>query len=147
MCAVSVEDTNYLVMHEDTGEPGDVIEGGSIYRFVCVLRGWDNDAIEQLFQDAFVKGDVSQHAVFKAPGDRKAGTSAMPRAVRLAYVPDDVEHVSGVVCYNAIPDFTPNESLAFQRATELGLPLTFQCLRDDSGRILEIGRLADISPT
>lgn len=147
LCVLQQADTSFSVEYEATGDIGEVLEGGSRFTFVCVLRGFDDAAVEWLMQDGFEAGDLSQHAVYHAPGSRLAGTSSFTRGVRLVYVPDDPIHVPAVMIFNGIPEWTDNGQIAFQRASEFGVPLTVQCVRDAEGRILSVGRLADLSST
>jgi hypothetical protein len=136
--------TPFLVEYEGLGEVGDVLEANKRYVFSCFLRGWDDKGVEKLRADAYEAGSVSQHAVFFEPGNVVPGESALSRSVVLVYVPDDPIHVPGVLVYRGIPNWTDGAELAFQRDNELGIPLTVECVRDTSDRILRIGRLADL---
>lgn len=144
LCALQPLGEAYRVENEGLGEVGDILEAGNRWVFSCFLRGWDDRAVELLLQSGFERGAVTQHAVFSVPGTRAAGRSALGRAVVLVYVPDDPIHVPGVLLYRAVPDVSAGADLAFQRGNELGLPLTFECVRDSQGRIVQVGRLADL---
>jgi hypothetical protein len=126
-------------------EASDVLERTSRYVFSCFVRAWDDDAIEQFFASNFVQGSASGHSLLREPGDRVAGASALERAVKLLYVPDDPISNPAVMIYRGVPDWSENAELAFQRQEELGLPLAVECVRGSSGDILEVGRLADIT--
>lgn len=128
-------------------EPSDILERTSRYVFSCFIRAWDDDAIERFFSSNFVQGGVSGHSLLREPGTRVAGASALGRAVRLLYVPDDPISNPAVMIYRGVPDWSENAELAFQRQEELGLPITIECVRGGSGKILEVGRLADVSLT
>jgi hypothetical protein len=128
-------------------EPSDILERTSRYVFSCFIRAWDDDAIERFFSSNFVQGSVSGHSLLREPGTRVAGASALGRAVRLLYVPDDPISNPAVMIYRGVPDWSENAELAFQRQEELGLPITIECVRGGSGKILEVGRLADVSLT
>ena len=52
---------------------------------------------------------------------------------------------TGLILYHAIPSWTDGAELAFRRQAEFGIPLSFECLRDSSGRILKMGRMADLA--
>lgn len=135
---------SYRVVHEDTGETGDVIESGQRWVASMFLRGWDDDAINLLLSRGATTGENTQHAVFSVPGQHQSGTSEIGHAVSLLFVPNDTVNVPGAICYRAIPDWTDAAEIAFQRGAELGIPLVFELLRDDDGRVLQIGRIRDL---
>jgi hypothetical protein len=127
------------------GEASDLIGAPSYYVFSCFLRGWDDDAIQSLFQNNFVQGAVSGHSVLREPFNRVGGSSEFSRAIKMLYVPDDIINAPAVVIYAGIPDWTDGAEIAFQRGEELGIPLAVECLRGSTGKIVEVGRLADLS--
>jgi len=129
------------------GEPSDILERPARYVFSCFLRGWDDEAVENLFANHFVQGDASGHAVMREPGDRTAGASALARGLKLLYVPDDPVHAPACMIYRGIPDWSDGAEIAWQRQEELGIPLAVECVRGTTGKILEVGRLADLSLT
>lgn len=140
--------TGYRVECEGLGgEASDILEGPARYVFSCFLRGWDDDAVETLFADNHVAGDVSGHAVLREPFARISGSSALPRAVSLLYVPDDPINAPACLIYRGVPDFSDGAELAWQRGEELGIPLAVECVRGVTGKIVEVGRLADLSLT
>ena len=158
-CVVQSLGTPFRVESEGLGEITDVLEANNRWAFACFLRGWDDDAIREAFSEGnktlgtaagnYEQGGTSSHSVFAVPGTRTPGQSTLEssksRAVILLYVPDDVIHVPAVLVYSGIPDWTEGAELAFQRGSELGLPLTIECLRDSNDNTLRIGRLADLS--
>ena len=143
-CVLKPLGTRFHVESEGLGETTDILDSGSNWMFACFLRGWDDDALSLFRPESFEAGDVTQHAVVTVPGNKAAGASVLGNAVVLAYVPEDTVRVPGVILYRAVPDWTDGSELAFRRGSELGLPLTFSCVRDVDGRILQVGRLADL---
>lgn len=137
----------YYVECEGLGEFSDVLESNNRYVFTTFLRGWDRDAIEQCFAGGYSQGSVTGHAVWQEPGTRSPGQSALGRAVVLLFVPEDPVHSDAFILYNAVPDFAEGAEIAFQRATEFGLEVSFECLRDSRGEILAMGRFKDLSLT
>lgn len=129
------------------GEPTDVLEGPPQYVFSCFLRGWDDDAVRLFFRDNYVQGAVTGHSLMREPGLRRSGSSALGRAVALLYVPDNPEDAPAALVYRAVTDWADGAELAFQRGEELGIPLVGQCIRGATGKIVEVGRLADLSLT
>ena len=128
-------------------EPSDILERTSRYVFSCFVRAWDDDAIELFFARNFVQGAVTGHSLLREPGTRVAGASALDRALRMLYVPDDLTSNPAVMIYRGVPDWSENAELAFQRQEELGLPLAVECVRGETDKIIEVGRLADLSLT
>lgn len=145
LCALQPVGDSYHVDCEGLGRTGDILRGAHRYVFTCFLRGWDDKAVELLLRGGASVGDVTQHGVFGAPGSRATGASTLGRSVALAYVPDDLLHSPGVLMYRAVPNWTSGSEMAWQRRAELGIPLTFECVRDAAGRILQMGRMADLS--
>lgn len=144
-CALTSDGNSLQVEAEDLGEVVDVLEGNQRWAFACFVRGWDADALRLFQPDGYSVGEVSQHAVFSAPGSARTNSSALGRAVSLVIVPDDPVNVPALLIYRAVPDWTPGSEFAFRRGSELGIPITCQCVRDTSGRYLQIGRLVDLT--
>lgn len=137
--------SSFRVEAESLGEASDVLEGSHRWVLSCFLRGWDDDAVAQLFADNVGVGAVSAHARFDVPARARPGASALGRARVLLYVPDDPVHSPSVLVYRGVPDWSEGSELAWQRQEELGIPLAVECVRDDFDRILSIARLADLS--
>lgn len=138
--------TPFLVECEGLGgEPSDILEQTRRMVFGCMLRGWDDDAVEKLFADNFSQGSNTGHAVMREPGNKVGGASALARAVSLLFVPDDPVHVPGFIAYRAICYWSEGAEIAWQRGTELGIPLAAECIRGATGSIAEIGRLHDLT--
>lgn len=135
---------SYAVQHEDTGEIGDIIEAGQRWVLSMFMRGWDDDAVRTLLSRGYTMGEQTQHATFSVPGNHQAGTSEITHAVTLLFVPNDLVNVPAMICYRAVPDWQDGAEIAFRRGAEVGLPLSFECIRDDDGRILSIGMLHDL---
>jgi hypothetical protein len=140
--------TQFRIESEGLGEATDILEANKRFVAALFVRGWDDDAVEQFFSSSnYAAGGTSAHAVLSEPGTKVPGESAIARAVKLLYVPDDIIHVPSLLIYRGIPDWTEASELAFQRGSELGIPLTIDCLRDGNGNTLSIGMLADLSLT
>lgn len=139
--------TQFRVWSEGYGEATDILEANHEVVVSMFVRGWDDDAVELLLPDGYELGATSGHATFAIPGSAVPGASALARAVSVLYIPDDVLQVPALLVYRGVPDWTEGAELAFQRGSELGLPISFDCLRDGNDNILRIGRLADLSLT
>ncbi len=137
----------FRVEYEGLGEAGDILEANKSWRAAFFLRGFDDDAIEQLTSWGYVVGGVSQHATFNEPGNKVPGESALLRAKKVLYVPDDLIHTPAILIYRGVADWTVGAEIAFQRGEELGIPITVDCVRDTNGNMLTVGRFADLSLT
>ena len=136
---------NFRVESEGLGgETSNILEGANRYVLAFFLRGWDDDAIETLFADNYREGAVTGHAVFEAPGRILPGSSALSRARVVLFVPDDVDAAPAVLVYSAVPQMPGGAELKFQRTEELGAPVAQECVRNATGKIVEVGRLADL---
>mgnify|MGYP001606226270 CR=1 FL=1 len=136
---------NFRVESELLGEATDVLESANRYVMACFLRGWDDDAIRLMLADHYDAGAVSGHAVLTVPNRQRPGASALTRAKSFLYVPDDPINAPALLIDRGIPEWTDGAELAFTRGDELGIPLVVDCLRSDAGRILQLGRLADLT--
>lgn len=147
MCILTPQGTGFRVHYESLGETGDILEPEHNYNFACFLRGWDDDAVQQMLTSGYEAGSVTQHSVFAVPGSVTPGQSALARAIKLVYVPDDPVHVPAALVYHGVPLWSEGAELAFQRQEELGIPLVVECLRNTNDNILRVGRLPDLSLT
>jgi len=144
LCAIQSLGTSFRVEYESLGEAGDILEANNHYVFACFVRSWDDDAVEHFLAGGHEGGVATQHAMFHAPGTKTPGETSLDHSISILFVPDDVIHVPGILIYNGIPEWAEGVEIAFQRGSELGIPLTIDCLRDAYGNILRIGRLADL---
>jgi hypothetical protein len=135
--------TPMLVPYESLGEIGAVLEPNRDITFSFFLRGWDDDAVEQLMAQGYIVGTQSQHAMYAEPGNTP-GADAQARAVVLAYIPDDTIHVPGLLIYRGIPNFPSGLEISFQRGVELGVRVDVTCLRNGSDHIYRVGRIHDL---
>jgi len=140
--------TSYRIECEGLGgEASDVLEAPARYVFSCFLRGWDDDAVKKFLADNYVQGATSGHSLLREPGIKVGGSSALSRAIKLLYVPDDLAHAPACLIYRGVPEWTDGADIAWQRGEELGIPLAVECVRGATGKIIEVGRLSDLSLT
>lgn len=137
----------YLIESEGLGRASDMLEPSKRHTFACMLRGWDDDAIDLLLNDGDTVGSVSGHRVYSVPGSQTPGGTALGRAKILLYVPDDLVNVPAVLVYSGIPLWAPGEEIPFQRGEETVIPLGVECFPDSNDNTLAIGRLVDLSLT
>ena len=137
--------TTFQVECEGLGEFSDVLEGNNRYIANFFLRGWDQAAVAKLLAGGYSVGSATKNAVWKEPGTKTPGQSAIGRALVWLFVPDDVDNHPALIIRSGIPDFADGAEMAFQRGEEFGLNMTIECIRDGSGNILDLGILADLS--
>ena len=135
----------YYVECEGLGEYSDVLEGNKRYVVNFFLRGWDKAAVSSLLAGGYSEGTASKNAVWKAPGTKVPGESATSRAAVWLLVPDDTNAHPALIVRAGIPDFADGAEVAFQHTEELGLNVTLECLRDGTGKTLDLGHLDDLT--
>ena len=137
--------TPFRVECEGIGEFSDVLEGNNRYLVNFFLRGWDKMAVAKLLSGGYSVGSATGNAVWKEPGTRSPGQSAVARALVWLFVPDDTTYHPALIIRAGIPDFSDGAELAFQRGEEFGLDISIECIQDGSGNILDLGLLEDLS--
>jgi hypothetical protein len=133
------------VESEGLGAVQDVLEPSERVLASWFLRGWDDDGIALFRPGEHSTGGVSGHAKLTIPGSTQPGASALPRALSILWVPNNEVDVPAMLLHRALVFWTEGSEIAYQRAAELGVALVADCLRDDSGRAAQIGRLSDLS--
>lgn len=144
-CALLPLGTGFRVLDEGLGEASNVLEASNEYVFTCFVRGWDDDAVQLFLSDGQTQGSTTKHRTWSAPGSVTPGASALGRALKVLYVPDDTTHVPAVLIYRGVPQWQDGATLAWQRGEELGIPIALDCIRNSANRILSVGRLADLT--
>lgn len=146
--AIVVQSTmeNFVVQSEGLGEPTDILQAAHSWVMSCFVRGWDDSALALFHADHYSLGAVTRHAVFTVPALATPGTSELDVTRKLLFVPDDVVNVPAMIAYRASPELG-DDGFTWSRTQELGVPMTFRLLRGSTGKILQIGRLADLSVT
>ena len=138
--------SSFRIENESLGEATDILNAPKRWAFSCMLRGYDDDAVEKFLTDGTqAAGSVSFHRTFSVPGATVPGASALSRALILLFVPDDVLHVPSLLIYSGVPEWSEGSEMAWQHESELGIPLAVECMRNSSNNTLSIGMLADLS--
>jgi len=135
----------FRVECEGLGEASDVLEGNNRYAANFFLRGWGKDAVSALLAGGYAEGATTLNAVWSEPGTKTPGQSATGRALVWLFVPDDTLNHPALLIRAGIPDFASGAELAFQHNEELGLNVSLDCIRNASGKILEMGHLEDLA--
>lgn len=142
---LAIQGTPYKLKNEALGELTNILEADKRFVFSCVLRGWDNDALQLLWADMYTAGSVTGHAVYSEPASAMPGTSTLDVARKILFAPDDPINVPALLIYRGVPSWGDSAQLAWSGEEDLALPFAADCLRDSSNRILKMGRLADLT--
>lgn len=135
----------YHVECEGLGGLSDILNGDSRYVLNLFLRGWDQKAVSSLLAGGYSEGSVTKNAVWAAPGTKTPGGTALGTALVWLFVPDDTHNHPALIVRAGIPDFADGAEMAFQRGEEFGLNMSIECVRNASGKILDLGHLEDLS--
>ncbi len=134
--------------NEGLGAPTDLLHPPNFWVFSCFLRSWDDDAVAQFFAGNRSAGSVTQHHVFTVPGTRTPGQSAVDSInIVLAFVPDNLIAMDGVVIYRGVPSWSEGAEIAFQRGAEYGIPLDILCFENSNSTAIRTGRMPDLALT
>lgn len=134
------------------GSVVDVLDCGDDCIVAGVLRGWDPDAIGQLFPNTST-GTSSGDRVVKGAvnGTNRSGRLEAASAVKLLYAPTDVERGLFVVVFKAIPLIDESAAMRLNLSAEVGIPFAFYGVPDtatgSTKATYQFGRKSDISLT
>ncbi len=133
-----------VTAEEFGGEPVEVLQRAEAWGLACVLRTFDNDAVNTVFPNTSV-GATTQHRKIVIPGTRKAGRRRSDNAVVLAFTPDNERDAPMILLYNAVPMLEETAALNFNREEDVGIPVVFMGIRNSAGLIMEVGRKHDLT--
>lgn len=136
---------DYRVECEGLGEASDVLEGNNRHVASFFLRGWDKSAVLNILAGGYAEGATTKNAVWSVPGTRTPGQSASSRALVWLFVPDDTHNHPAVIIRAGIPGFTTGAELLMQYEEEFGITVSIECLRDGTGKTLDVGHLEDLT--
>lgn len=135
----------FVVQNESLGAPTDILAAPKAIGISCLMRGWDDDAVNQFLISSV--GTISLHRKNTvSDDDSRPGASVFGTAVILLYVPDDPIHVPSLLAYVAIPMWDASAQMAWDQQDELTIPISFKLLQGTS-KYYEIGILSDLSLT
>lgn len=142
---LSISGVDYRVQSEGIGNIGDVLSGPKRVVFSCFLRGWDDSAIKELWSEGYTLGSVSGHSVWSYPGTSLVGSSRLSVGKVILFVPNNTVAHPAVLIYRGIPDWSDSTEIAFSLKDEMGLPLVVECVQSSSGKVVQSGRIVDLS--
>jgi len=147
-CLLTPLGVSRRIENEGLGEASDILQANNRWLFTCFWRGADDDAKNLLLKGNRSAGGTTQHGLVTVPGARTPGQSTIDYAnVVLLFVPENLTEHDALIIYRGIPVWSDAAEVAFQKREEFGYPLSMDCLRNGSGNILQMGRLADLSLT
>ncbi len=124
------------------GEFSSVVRGGVGWAGSFGVRGFDADAMAQLFPNTFSAGGDTN---LREPGTVQAGMLADDDAVVLLFDPVDATNHPGVLFFKAIPLIAEEVELMFGDAVEIVWAVGFLAVRDDEGRMIETAKISSMS--
>lgn len=141
-----------VTAEEFGGEIADVLYMGEEWLIVFSLRGWDNDAIGNLFFNTSLPTKSDERALSWpgvspsgiVAGQMVGGTSSLAKIV---FSPEDLGGHKGVYFRSAIPEVAEELELSMTRANEMTLSAGFRALRDPStpAGSVQVALLEDIT--
>lgn len=147
----SVGEDPFGLWAECYGEVIDYLEGANQFLMGMLMLGYDDDAVAQFAPGGYTAGATTGHAKLTEPGSRAPGQSALEasnaRDRTILILPEDTIHVPALILYRAVPDWTPAATIALERGSKFGLPLTFTCMRNASGNIYQWAMIDDMDLT
>ena len=135
----------FRVISEGLGETSEILEGPTEWYLAAAMRGWDDDAVAQLFANNYTAGDPSGHAGYDEPKSRNVGSTALGRAKVLLWKPDDPIHVPSVLVYRGVPWWSDGAEIPLSSAQDVDLPVVVHAMQDGSGNTLAIKFFSDLS--
>lgn len=136
------------------GEPVEYVEAASVWGLGCVLRTFNDDAVDLLFRNT-TEGAITQRQVVTEPGAVRAGNWMSGRAVVLVFTPEGSTQVKSatspdsdapfVVLHAAIPMIQESAELRLEQDSIFGVPVLFAGIRDSSGNTMSMGPRVDLS--
>lgn len=127
------------------GAPTEELEGGKWCIFGALMRGWDDDALATIYANT-ATGSSSGKKVVRLGGSQsvKPGHRKSDRAVKLLFLPNDTTK-RAVLIYKALPGIREDSRIALSIFRESTHAVSFIGIPDATGRVAEVGRLADLT--
>lgn len=127
------------------GAPTEALEGGKWCVFAALFRGWDSDALATIYPNTATGSSTGQKLIrLGMTQSTKPGHRVSDRAVKLLFVPYDSAK-RAVLVYRALPRIREDSRLGLTIFRESLHAVTFVGMPDGTGRVAEVGRLADLT--
>lgn len=146
---------SYEYIREESfgNEVVDVLDLGESVIIAASLRGYDVDAVAQIFPSV-VAGTTSgkntvyypnpQNTAENQNGTFRAGTLKSASGIKLIFTPDDYISYPALIVYNAVPLVEEAAEIKFSYDEGM-IPILFVATRDSSNRLYAWGRLEDLA--
>lgn len=143
---IAMMDTPITVPGEELGgAPTEQIEGGKWCVFGALFRGFDDDALATIYANTATGASTGKKVIRIGTGQSvKAGHRVSDRAVKLLFVPKKSSK-RAVIIYRALPGIREDSKTALSIFRESTHAVTFVGMPDATGRVAEVGRLADLT--
>ena len=112
-----------------------------------IVRHPDDDMLTTVLPKYVASGSSGIRWVFRPGGtteNLRPGTSLASRAVKLLIAPKALSTHPMLLVYNAIPEIVEDADLRFSFNEEYGLGVKFVGTPDSSGRVYNMGRMANL---
>ena len=137
-----------IITAEEFGvEVVDEVYTGEAWVIAFALRGWDSDAILEVFPNTNL-GSSSKFRGVDYPGTTiKPGALKSATATKVLFTPDDDKNHPAVYMPNAIAELAEDLTIALGRTEEVLIACAFRALRDGAtaGRSVQVRLLEDLS--
>lgn len=141
---IAIPDYRYAPVEVDEwgGEASDLAYLGASWKFLCVFRALDYDAMGIVFPNTSTS---SGSRLLTHPGSVAPGTLLASTAIKLLFVPDDVTTAEGVYFPRAIPFVARDAQLAHQHADVREVAAGFLAIRTSGGAAVQVALLSKIT--
>jgi len=138
-------EAKYRSIHaEEFGEKVEHVYIGEGVVVSAVLRAYDSDAIQTIFQNTSV-GSVTGERVVNQPGSNRAGSLLSAQSIKLLFVPNDPNRHPGFVLYRALPMVSESAEFNFKLDEPFEIGMVFAGIRDTSNRVYQLAKFKDIT--
>ena len=108
----------------------------------AVLRQWDEDALALHWPDTTATAD--DNVRISVPGTARSGDEVTGEGIVLLFSPLDPRN-PGALFFNAIPELDETLQLRFNLSDDLVTAVSFACMRDSTGRDVQVDILDNLS--
>lgn len=123
----------------------DIVHGGTSVKLSCVLRGFDNDALEAIFPDTEVAVPSRERRISWRVDNGRAGTLLSTLSFVLLFVPKAADRHNAVLMRDAVPVVEDALELLLSQDKEAELPVLFYGRPDANNKVAEVSRIGDMT--
>lgn len=141
--AIEIAEGVLPIVDEHYGQPVEFVAATGLTVLSCHLRGWDNDALQQVLPDTFAGSGSGNRVIRLGSPNNATGKIQSGRTVKVLFTADRPTEHPSVILYNAIPIIDQAEAVRFSLFQEARIPVQFIGLRSGS-KYGQIGLLEDL---